>query len=210
MALYGGWGSSDNSWWVLIRRQSWGHWGQAMADRRRRPRRVCWSDEREEEKEEGAIMVEMVLHIGHWPARVIWRQVYRQHNQRWWMLLAPSKGKAMTPAAVKECFDVTLAGGDVSLPTDFPPACSTSLTNLGIFHFVLSNSAAEENGFWTLGAAADCYCFGSSSPGLSRAVVKLKIGSNPQLSGAAPRSSPARAVIRQFPGQFISWRQIQP
>ena len=77
------------------------------------------------------------------------------------MLLAPSKGKAMTPAAVKECFDVTLAGGDVSLPTDFPPACSTSLTNLGIFHFVLSNSAAEEDGDWTLGAA-NCYCFGSS------------------------------------------------
>ena len=83
------------------------------------------------------------------------------------MLLAPSKGKAMTPAAVKECFDVTLAGGDVSLPLDFPPACSTSLTNLGIFHFVLSNSAAEENGVWTLGAAADCYCFGSSSRSLA-------------------------------------------
>ena len=210
MALYGGWGASDNSWWVLIRRQSWGHWGQAMADRRRRPltiwpRRVCWSEEREEEKEEGAIMVEMVLHIGHWPARVIWRQVYRQHNQRWWMLLAPSKGKAMTPAAVKECFDVTLAGGDVSLPMDFPPACSTSLTNLGIFHSVLSNSAAEENGFWTLGAAADCYCFGSSSSS-----CEIENWVEPTIIRRCPRWSPARAVIRQFPGQFISWRQIQP
>ena len=118
------------------------------------------------------------------------------------MLLAPSKGKAMTPAAVKECFDVTLAGGDVSLPTDFPPACSTSLTNLGIFHFVLSNSAAEENGVWTLGAAADCYCFGSSSPGLSRAVVKLKIGSNPQLSGAAPGRVGCAQLFANFQGNL--------
>ena len=120
------------------------------------------------------------------------------------MLLAPSKGKAMTPAAVKEYFDVTLAGGDVSLPMDFPPACSTSLTNLGIFHFVLSNSAAEENGVWTLGAAADCYCFGSSSSssGLSRAVVKLKIGSNPQLSGAAPGGVRRAQLFANFQGNL--------
>ena len=119
------------------------------------------------------------------------------------MLLAPSKGKATTPAAVEEYFDVTLAGGDVSLPMDFPPACSTSLTNLGIFHFVLSNSAAEEDGVWTLGAA-DCYCFGSSSssPALSRAVVKLKIGSNPQLSGAAPGGVRRAQLFANFQGNL--------
>ena len=110
----------------------------------------------------------------------------------------------MTPAAVKEYFDVTLAGGDVSLPLDFPPACSTSLTNLGIFHFVLSNSAAEENGVWTLGAAADCYCFGSSSssPGLSRAVVKIENWVEPTIirrcppveSGARSYSPISRAI----------------
>ena len=127
------------------------------------------------------------------------------------MLLAPSKGKAMTPAAVKECFDVTLAGGDVSLPLDFPPACSTSLTNLGIFHFVLSNSAAEENGVWTLGAAADCYCFGSSSPALSRAVVKIENWVEPTIirrcppveSGARSYSPISRAIYILAPNSAL-------
>ena len=129
------------------------------------------------------------------------------------MLLAPSKGKAMTPAAVKEYFDVTLAGGDVSLPLDFPPACSTSLTNLGIFHFVLSNSAAEENGVWTLGAAADCYCFGSSSssPALSRAVVKIENWVEPTIirrcppveSGARSYSPISRAIYILAPNSAL-------